>query len=82
MNANLKLTPSPPTKRGRRLASITNVRCALADVLRSLEDDTINPTKGRVLIYGFSTLAGLIEGSDLEARLTELENQRNLGRPA
>jgi hypothetical protein len=51
-------------------------------VLRALEDDTINPTKGRVLIYGFSVLAGLIEGSDLEARITELEGQRDLGRPA
>ena len=81
MTTGLNLTPSPPAKRGRRLATITNVRCALADVLRALENDQINPTKGRVLIYGFSVLASLIEGSDLEARITELEGQRDLGRP-
>jgi hypothetical protein len=51
-------------------------------VLRALENDTINPSKGRVLIYGFSVLAGLIEGSDLEARITELEGRHDLGKPA
>ena len=65
-----------------QLSFVEQLQPGLADVLRALEDDTINPTKGRVLIYGFSVLAGLIEGSDLEARITELEGQRDLGRPA
>jgi hypothetical protein len=82
MTTSLNLTPSPPAKRGRRLATITNVRCALADVLRALENDTINPSKGRVMIYGLSALAGLIEGSDLEARITDLEGRHDLGKPA
>jgi hypothetical protein len=51
-------------------------------VLRALENDAINPSKARVMIYGFSVLAGLIEGSDLEARITELEGRRDLGKPA
>ena len=82
MNAMNLNAPSPPVRRGRRLASIMNVRCALADVLRALEEDRMDIGKGRCLIYGYATLAGLIEGSDLESRITELEGQKALGRPA
>lgn len=82
MSTRKQPTPSPPARRGRRLATITNVRCALADVLRALEEDRMDVGKGRCLIYGYATLAGLIEGSDLEARITELEGHRGLGRPA
>lgn len=57
--------PKPPgqnTRRHyrRRLANVKNVRTALADVLREFEGGRVNTTQTRTLIYGYSTLAGLI----------------------
>jgi hypothetical protein len=69
-------TPSPRSRR-RRLASLRNVRAALADALWGLETDLIEPSKARVLIYGYSVLAGIIQGTDLEQRIELLEAAAN-----
>ena len=59
-------------KRGRRLANIAGVKACLADVIRSVENDTMEPGKARCMIYGLSTLAGVVTGHDLEQRIKEL----------
>jgi hypothetical protein len=66
-------TPSPRSRR-RRLASLRNVRSALADALWALETEQMEPGRARALIYGYSVLAGIIQGSDLEQRIEWLEN--------
>ena len=66
----------PPRIYRRRLANLRNVRCALADALRSLEAGTLEPSKARVMIYGYSVLAGIIQGTDLEDRIAALERSR------
>ena len=65
--------PPHPRSRRRRLANLRNVRTALADALCGLEADRIEPAKARVLIYGYSVLAGIIQGTDLESRIDSLE---------
>ena len=67
--------PPQPVYR-RRLANLRNVRCALADALRALEAGTLEPAKARVMIYGYSVLAGIIQGTDLEDRIATLERTR------
>jgi len=66
----------PPRLYRRRLANLRNFRCALADALRDLEAGTMEPGKARVLIYGYSVLAGIIQGTDLEDRIAALERAR------
>jgi hypothetical protein len=67
-------SPTPrPRSRRRRLANLRNVRTALADALWGLEADLIEPSKARVLIYGYSVLAGIIQGTDLDQRIESLE---------
>lgn len=68
-------TPLPPSprQRRRRLASLGNVRTGLADCIRALEDGTMEAGKARALIYGYSVLAGIIQGTELEERLAKLE---------
>jgi hypothetical protein len=66
----------PPRMYRRRLANLRNVRCALADALRDLEAGTMEPGKARVMIYGYSVLAGIIQGTDLEDRIAALERAR------
>lgn len=71
-NDDASPTPSPRSRR-RRLANLRNVRTALADALWRLETDLMEPAKARVLIYGYSVLAGIIQGIDLEQRIEWLE---------
>jgi hypothetical protein len=71
-NPDSPLPPSPRQRR-RRLASLGNVKTGLADCLRALEDGTMDPSKARALIYGYSVLAGIIQGTELEERLSKLE---------
>ena len=66
----------PPRIYRRRLANLRNVRCALADALRDLEAGTMEPGKARVMIYGYSVLAGIIQGTDLDDRIATLERAR------
>ena len=72
----VQATPPPQRIYRRRLANLRNVRCALADALRALEAGTMEPGKARVLIYGYSVLAGIIQGTDLEDRIAALERSR------
>jgi hypothetical protein len=66
-------TPTPPKKRGRRLARIANVKTALADVVRKLEAGEITPRVANALTYTLATLAGVMQGADLEERIAQLE---------
>ena len=68
-----KPPPPSPRQRRRRLASLGNVRTGLADCIRALEDGTMEAGKARALIYGYSVLAGIIQGTELEERLAKLE---------
>ncbi len=83
MSENLGLPPPPsPRQRRRRLVNLGNVRTGLADCLRALEDGTIEASKARALIYGYSVLAGIIQGTELEERLAKLEaTARHEGSP-
>ena len=60
-------------KRGRRLHNIHNVKSCLADVIRELEADRMEVQKARAMVYALSTLASVIQGSDLEQRIAALE---------
>lgn len=74
MSENLDTHPPPsPRQRRRRLANLGNVKTGLADCLRALEDGTMEAGKARALIYGYSVLAGIIQGTELEERLAKLE---------
>lgn len=68
-----KPPPPSPRQRRRRLANLGNVKTGLADCIRALEDGTMEAGKARALIYGYSVLAGIIQGTELEERLTRLE---------
>ncbi|WNG28417.1 hypothetical protein F0U62_33740 [Cystobacter fuscus] len=68
-----KTTPPTPRSRRRRLASLGNVKTGLADCIRALEDGSMDAGKARALIYGYSVLAGIIQGTELEERLAKLE---------
>ncbi len=72
-----KPPPSPRVRRAyrRRLGNLKNVRCALADALRELEAGDVEPGRARALVYGYSVLAGIIQGTDLEARIAALESK-------
>jgi hypothetical protein len=74
--ASAQPTLPPPRLYRRRLGNLRNVRCALADALRALEAGTLEPGKARVMIYGYSVLAGIIQGTDLENRIATLERAR------
>ena len=68
-------TDPPPRRRGRRLGSLHNVRSALADVVRRLEAGNIEVGVARAEVYALSTLGSLIVQTDVEQRLTQLEER-------
>lgn len=72
-----KPTPPPasPRKYRRRLANLANVRTALADVVRKLETSELEPRRANALVYALATLAGIIQGTDLEQRIAALEER-------
>ena len=59
----------------RRLKTLEDVRRYLAYLIRAIEADEIEATKGGRLAYISSILIRAIEGSDLEPRLRALEQQ-------
>lgn len=67
--------PSSPRKYRRRLANLKNVRAGLADVIRKLELEELEPRRGNALVYAYSALAGIIQGSEVEERLAALEGR-------
>jgi len=57
----------------RRLKTLEDVRRYLAHLIKSIESDQIEATKGGRLAYIASILIRAIEGSELEKRVSELE---------
>jgi hypothetical protein len=57
------------------------VRRGLADAIRDLEADTLEPGKARALVYAYATLASVMQGADLEQRLAKLEQASTAPRP-
>jgi len=60
-------------RRGRSYQTVEGVRRGLVAVIQAVERNTLDVARARVLIYGLSTLANLIESSDLERRIEALE---------
>jgi hypothetical protein len=65
----------PPPRRRRRLANLSNVKTGLADVIRQLEAGEVDPKRANALVYAYSALAGVMQGTDLEQRLAALEGR-------
>jgi len=59
----------------RRLKNIEDVRKALSDLYNRLNRDEVEPVKAGRLCYILQTLARIMEISDLEKRLSELEKK-------
>ena len=78
---NVPAVPVPNAKRAyrRRLTTTKHVRTALADVVRTLEDGSLDPHRGRALIYGLATLAQIINGGLVEDRIGALERRIGVG---
>lgn len=64
--------PSKKTYR-RRLARIKDIRLALANVYRQLEQDQIESNKARTMVYILNSLAEIMDSRELEKRLDGLE---------
>ncbi len=80
MNPTGPTPPPPPRKRPtRRLRSAENVRAFVADTIRRVESEgedlPLDPRRARVLLYGASILAQLVQAADFEERLRALERQ-------
>ena len=59
--------------RTRRLKTMEDVRRFLADTINRLNKDDIDPGKASKLGYLCQILTRVIEGSDLEKRVAEIE---------
>lgn len=57
----------------RRLKTLNDIRRYLADVINRLEDEKIEPALAGRIGYLCNILKGVIEGSELEKRVEELE---------
>lgn len=66
--------PAPPCK--RRLTTAQDVRVFLADVANRLNRDELDTAKAKGLAYIISILNNVISTSDIEARLTALEENQ------
>ena len=64
---------SKPKK--RRLNNLGHVKQALADLYNRLNRDEVEPVKAGRLCYILQTLGRIIETSDLEKRIAELEKK-------
>ncbi len=71
--------PAPPPESKRKTAirfkSLADLRRFMARILNDLEAGRIAEGKARVLGYLSSVLMGIIKDSDLEARITKLEQE-------
>lgn len=68
-------TPTPPRRtRRKKLSTIADVKKTLARILRMVEANELGDMeKARVMIYGLSKLAHIMQASDFEERLARLE---------
>lgn len=66
---------APPAKRGRaiRLKSMNDVRIELAHVYTDMKYDRVPLDKGKGLIYALTQIGHVIDGSNQEKRMDELE---------
>ena len=60
---------------GKRLKTLDDLRRYLASLVTRTESGTVEPTLAGRLAYMVSILSKIIEGSDLEKRLSALERQ-------
>ena len=59
----------------RRLKTLEDVRRYLANLINRTEDGTVDPSLAGRLGYLANSLARVIEGSDLERRVEDLEKR-------
>jgi len=57
----------------RRLQTIADVRRYVASLINRVEDGALNPVVAGRLCYMANSLKSIIEGSDIEQRVAELE---------
>ena len=70
----LKAAPLPPAKRYRcRLETIQHVRKEMARLYREGRSELIDPAKAAKLAWILMSIGKIIETSDLERRVEELE---------
>ena len=62
-----------PARRRRKLSSATQVRRALADVVRKVEAGEMKPAAARAAISGLNAILRAIEAGDLEKGLRRIE---------
>lgn len=72
-------TPSPPVRRKIVLTKISHVRSELSRLYSEARHGEISVSNATKLAYLLATLAKIIEGSDLEQRLTEIEKHLQEG---
>ncbi len=67
----------PPKQRGRaiRLKTMNDVRVELAHVYTDMKHDRVALDKGKGLIYALTQVGHVIDGSNQEKRLEELEKR-------
>jgi hypothetical protein len=58
----------------RRLKTLTDLRRYIADLINRVEAEKVDPAIAGRLGYLANILRGIIEGSDLEKRVTDLES--------
>jgi len=59
----------------RRLKTLPDLRRYIADVINRVEAGTMPESKAKTLGYLCNCLRGVIEGSEIDARLTEIETK-------
>ena len=61
---------------GKRLKTLDDLRRYLASLITRTESGAVDPAMGGKLTYMVSILARIIEGTDLERRVGELEEKQ------
>ena len=69
-------------KKKRRLRTLDDVVRLLGSIINQLEQGDMEEGRARAICYAAGILRQAIEGSDLEARLTALEQKTNGGHDA
>jgi hypothetical protein len=68
-------------RRGWSLGTMGAIRRRLARVISDMDADAVDLTKGRALVYGLSTLAGILRDEQalaLDERVARLEEREGL----
>lgn len=67
--------PSSKRAKWRKLESISDVRLALATVIKRVYDERMHHERGAVCINGLRALAKTLHDSQIEERIAELESR-------